>query len=163
MKTALLSVFLITLLLISGCGSFEDNYQADADLTRIADFNYYVEALKKYHEETGSYPLMKEYATTPVYSIIIEGETPEWVLQSGADVLYIEDDELLKELQKTLGDDFELHYDPQNYAETSRPVFYIYSLSSIGAGITVHLYEEIPGSVKVDEHYYKLEEFLPFN
>ncbi|QQR55282.1 hypothetical protein IPG41_01850 [Candidatus Peregrinibacteria bacterium] len=149
-------------LIFSGCGYIEDSYQEGADAARLSHYDYYMNLLQEYKEKTGTYPLMELYVDQDVYIIVIEGGMPDWVDDGGHPVDYYEDDLFFTALEEGLGREVEEFYDPQNYAESSRPIFYVYSLSAAGAGFTVHLYYEAPGSFKVMDHYYKLEEFLPF-
>lgn len=142
--------------------SIEEDFQQEADVQRIEDFEYYNEILGFYVDEVGKVPLIEQYDETPLYVIIYPGTTPEWIEEQNPSVNYVDDELFLEDFVAAFSDGIELRYDPQMQATDGRPNFYLYTIGEHGAGFTVHLYGEAEGAVYVDENYWKLESFVGF-
>lgn len=135
----------------------EESYQKEADSQRLEDAQTMEGWINEYYAKKGSYPLSELSDGRDIYVIINEGDTPSWIQEQNPSPLYIEDEDLEKDMEAVLGRDLTLPYDPQKVATGARPNFYMYSYQNGKVYLAVHLSEEYPNTIYVAPHYYKYE------
>ncbi len=150
---------LLLVIIMAGCGKLdkiEQELQHDLDIARLGDIKAIGALLNEYHQKTGRYPFTG-LSDLPTYTYIATKEQLRGIKNKPPydhEVRGVKD--LIAELEKTLGTQVVMPFDPQR-VPVKKPNFYIYLVNGDDYYLTVHLYSSYAFAENISENYNRLE------
>ncbi len=146
----------VTLLLSACSGGASPDFQADADVYRLQDLEYYGGLIEAYKNKTGVYPFLDEAQALPVYAVIASPEQIDDVQALPFKHISKSTAQFFEEIETKLGRVVQERYDPQ-FEPDSKPNFYIYKAGGGGYFFAVHVSQSYAFAQVVGPGHNKVE------
>ena len=130
--------------------------QQDFDIARLKDLKELGGHIERYKVLTGKYPLEGVTNVSNYVHIATKGQQKYASGRPPFSHKLTDVKELIAELQKVLGEDVLIPFDPQKIP-VHKPNFYVYTVHGSTYYLAVHLFQSFPFSKNVADNYNKLE------